>query len=160
MLANGKFCRFLPCVQPLLTLGMLIELARDTFTVLSLCVLELYPSSLPPVPHLQHPDIVGPPKTSKSSHVQLTDTSCTVAMMMMVPGVFTGYIVVFAWISNTIPRPPSKRAAALAGVNAVSNAALIYTPYMYPSSAGPRYGEIIHSLNAPLHYPLLIFNYD
>ena len=31
-----------------------------------------------------------------------------IAMMMMVPGVYTGYVVALAWISNTLPRPPAK----------------------------------------------------
>jgi hypothetical protein len=60
-----------------------------------------------------------------------------VAMMFMVPGVYTGYVIVLAWISNTIPRPPAKRAAALAAINAVSNASQIYASYLY--SGGPRY---------------------
>ena len=30
------------------------------------------------------------------------------SMMLMVPGVYTGYVVALAWISNTLPRPPSK----------------------------------------------------
>ncbi|KAI9721833.1 MAG: hypothetical protein M1812_002169 [Candelaria pacifica] len=61
------------------------------------------------------------------------------AMMLMVPGVYTGYVVGLAWISNTIPRPPAKRAAALAAINAVSNTSSIYASYMYPPSDGPRY---------------------
>ncbi|MCJ1435677.1 hypothetical protein MMC27_005052 [Xylographa pallens] len=61
------------------------------------------------------------------------------SMMLMVPGVYTGYVVVLAWISNTMPRPPAKRAAALAAINAVSNSSSIYVSYMYPESAGPRY---------------------
>jgi hypothetical protein len=61
------------------------------------------------------------------------------AMMLMVPGVYTSFVVILAWISNTLPRPPAKRAAALAGINAVSNCSSIYASYMYPSSAGPRY---------------------
>jgi MFS family permease len=44
-----------------------------------------------------------------------------VAMMLMIPGVYTGYVVALGWISSTIPRPPAKRAAALALINAVSN---------------------------------------
>ena len=48
------------------------------------------------------------------------------AMMLMPAGVYTGYVVALAWISNTLPRPPSKRAAALAAINAVSNASSIY----------------------------------
>ncbi|EME85510.1 uncharacterized protein MYCFIDRAFT_88541 [Pseudocercospora fijiensis CIRAD86] len=59
------------------------------------------------------------------------------AMMLMVPGIYTGYVIVLAWISNTIPRPPAKRAAALAAINAVSNASSIYASYMY--SGGPRF---------------------
>lgn len=30
------------------------------------------------------------------------------AMMLMIPGVYTGYVVALAWISNTLPRPPAK----------------------------------------------------
>ncbi|KAL8652600.1 MAG: hypothetical protein Q9210_002586 [Variospora velana] len=48
------------------------------------------------------------------------------SMMLMIPGVYTGYVVALAWISNTLPRPPAKRAAALAAINAVSNASSIY----------------------------------
>jgi hypothetical protein len=49
--------------------------------------------------------------------------------MLMVPSVYTGYVVVLAWISNTLPRPPAKRAAALAAINAVSNTSSIYASY-------------------------------
>jgi len=62
-----------------------------------------------------------------------------VAMMIMVPGIYGGFVIVLAWISNSIPRPPAKRAVALAFVNAVSNSSSIYASYMYPKSAGPRY---------------------
>lgn len=67
-----------------------------------------------------------------------------VAMMLMVPGVYTGYVVCLAWISNSIPRPPAKRAAALAMINAVSNCSSIYASYMYPESAAPRYGTLLN----------------
>lgn len=70
------------------------------------------------------------------------------AMMLMVPGVYTGYVVALGWISNTLPRPPAKRAAALAAINAVSNASSIYASYMYPESAGPRYGMPSSILNS------------
>lgn len=62
-----------------------------------------------------------------------------VAMMLMVPGVYTGYVVALAWISNTLPRPPAKRAAALAFINAISNTSSIYASYMYKTEFGPRY---------------------
>jgi len=46
---------------------------------------------------------------------------------------------IYAWISNAIPRPPAKRAVALAWINAVSNSSSIYASYMYPDSDAPRY---------------------
>jgi hypothetical protein len=54
-----------------------------------------------------------------------------VAIMLMIPGVYAGYVVALGWISNCIPRPPAKRAAALAFINAVSNCSSIYASYMY-----------------------------
>jgi MFS family permease len=62
-----------------------------------------------------------------------------VAMMLMPAGVYTGYVVGLAWISNTLPRPPAKRAAALALINAVSNATSIYSSYMYQDKDAPRF---------------------
>ena len=53
--------------------------------------------------------------------------------------VLLGYVVALGWISNCIPRPPAKRAAALAFINAISNTSSIYASYMYPKTAGPRY---------------------
>jgi hypothetical protein len=57
---------------------------------------------------------------------------------------YSGYVVALGWISNTLPRPASKRAAALAAINCVSNASSIYASYMYPSSDGPRFGMYYH----------------
>lgn len=68
------------------------------------------------------------------------------AMCLMVPGVYTGYVVVLAWISNSMPRPPAKRAAALAFINAISNTSSIYASYMYPQ---PKSGAQ-PSLTVPL----------
>ncbi|KAI1658168.1 MFS general substrate transporter [Daldinia decipiens] len=62
-----------------------------------------------------------------------------VAMMLMVPGVYCAFVVALAWISNTLPRPPAKRAAALALINAVSNSSSIYASYMYEDRMAPRY---------------------
>lgn len=62
-----------------------------------------------------------------------------VAMMLMPSTFYAGYVVALAWISNSLPRPPAKRAAALAGINAISNATSIYASYMYQSSMAPQY---------------------
>lgn len=71
-------------------------------------------------------------------------TTTTVAprylsMMLMIPGVYAGFVVALGWISNIIPRPPAKRAAALALVTAFGNSSSIFASYMYESSMGPRY---------------------
>ncbi|KAF3926830.1 hypothetical protein ABW20_dc0102031 [Dactylellina cionopaga] len=62
-----------------------------------------------------------------------------VAMMFMPATVYAGYVCALSWISATLPRPVSKRAAALAAINAVSNASQIGTAYMYTKSSSPRY---------------------
>ena len=72
-------------------------------------------------------------------------------MMLMVPAVYTGYVVALAWISNTMPRPPAKRAAGLAFINAVSNTSSIYASYMYPNSAAPGY-TIAFSVNCCMSF--------
>lgn len=63
-----------------------------------------------------------------------------VSMMLMVPSFYAGYVVALGWISNTLPRPAAKRAAALAAINCVSNASSIYASYMYPDGDAPRFG--------------------
>jgi hypothetical protein len=60
-------------------------------------------------------------------------------MCIMVGAIYSGYVVTLSWISNVLPRPPAKRAAALAGINALSNVCQIYSPFLYPSNDGPKY---------------------
>jgi hypothetical protein len=52
---------------------------------------------------------------------------------------YAGFIVFFAWISTSIPRPPSKRAVALAFINAFSQLGNIAGSYVWPSVWGPTY---------------------
>jgi len=60
--------------------------------------------------------------------------------MMLMPGSFyAAFVVTLAWISNTLPRPPAKRAAALAFINACANSTSIYASYMYTTKFAPRY---------------------
>ncbi|KAL1311813.1 hypothetical protein AAFC00_001892 [Neodothiora populina] len=46
---------------------------------------------------------------------------------------------IYAWIANAIPRPPAKRAAALAFINSVGNSASIWTPFTYFEWSAPHY---------------------
>ncbi|KAG8814575.1 hypothetical protein FRC19_001644 [Serendipita sp. 401] len=52
---------------------------------------------------------------------------------------YAGFIVFFAWISNTIPRPPSKRAVALAFINAFSQLGNVAGSYCWPAQWGRSY---------------------
>ncbi|KAJ5852141.1 uncharacterized protein N7529_011526 [Penicillium soppii] len=62
-----------------------------------------------------------------------------VAMCIMIGGIYSSYVVLLGYISNILPRPATKRAAALALINCLSNVCQIYTPYLYPNTAAPRY---------------------
>ena len=53
--------------------------------------------------------------------------------------VFTMNGTTYAWMSTCASRPPAKRAAALGFMNAVGNAASIWTSFTYFDSQGDRY---------------------
>ncbi|KAJ5764135.1 MFS general substrate transporter [Penicillium manginii] len=74
--------------------------------------------------------------------IALSNTSFAgqyVAMCLMIGGIYAGYVVLLGHVSNILPRPATKRAAALALINCLSNVCQIYTPYLYPDSASPRF---------------------
>ncbi|KAG2146784.1 MFS general substrate transporter [Suillus clintonianus] len=52
---------------------------------------------------------------------------------------YTAFVVYWAWVSNSIPRPTSKRAVALAFINAFSSSGNIIGSYVWPKSWGPSY---------------------
>jgi sugar phosphate permease len=59
------------------------------------------------------------------------------AMMLMPSSFYSAGIIILSWISTTIVGPAIKRSIAIAIINAVSNTANIWTPYLYYSA--PRY---------------------
>lgn len=72
--------------------------------------------------------------------VATTSTAPRYVAMMLMPGSFyPAFVVILAWISNTLGRPASKRAAAIALINCVSNLTSIYASYMYNTAFEPRY---------------------
>jgi hypothetical protein len=62
-----------------------------------------------------------------------------ISMCLMIPGIYSSFVVALGWISNTITRPSAKRAAALAMVTAVGNSSSIYASYLFEDSMAPRY---------------------
>ncbi|KAL3425316.1 major facilitator superfamily transporter [Phlyctema vagabunda] len=72
--------------------------------------------------------------------ITLTSTAGRYAsMFLMTLGVYSAFNVTLSWVSSTIPRPKSKRAAALAMVNSLANCTHLFTSYLYPDSQKPRY---------------------
>ncbi|KAF2213533.1 hypothetical protein CERZMDRAFT_66995 [Cercospora zeae-maydis SCOH1-5] len=59
--------------------------------------------------------------------------------LFMLNAIFVMNGTIYAWIANAIPRPPAKRAAALAFMNSVGNMASIWTPFTYGANDGPHY---------------------
>ncbi|EME85985.1 uncharacterized protein MYCFIDRAFT_81945 [Pseudocercospora fijiensis CIRAD86] len=57
---------------------------------------------------------------------------------LMTTGYASGFVVL-AWISNTIPRPPAKRAVAIGMINACGNIGSIPGIYIWRSMDGPYY---------------------
>src|SRR5688572_19528674 len=49
-----------------------------------------------------------------------------VSMMLMLSGLYPGFVVALGWVSSTVTRPPAKRAAALALITAFGNSSSIY----------------------------------
>ncbi|KAF8586689.1 MFS general substrate transporter [Ramaria rubella] len=52
---------------------------------------------------------------------------------------YAGFVVLYAWLSNSLPRPPAKRAVALALINAWSQLGNVAGSYVWDSSWGPTY---------------------
>ncbi|KAK6456356.1 transporter of nicotinic acid [Scheffersomyces xylosifermentans] len=61
------------------------------------------------------------------------------AMCIMIPSLYCSFTTILSWMSNCTPRPPAKRAVAIALMNCISNSTSIWNSYLYPSSAAPRY---------------------
>ena len=79
------------------------------------------------------------------------------AMMLMPPSFYASYVVALGWISNVIPRPAEKRAAALAGINAVGDASSIYSSFMYPDGDFPRFGESLFLFSLEIDCQLTLY---
>ncbi|THV08609.1 MFS general substrate transporter [Dendrothele bispora CBS 962.96] len=52
---------------------------------------------------------------------------------------YAGFVVLYAWMSNSFPRPPSKRAVAIALINAFSQLGNVAGSYVFPTMWGPTY---------------------
>ena len=61
-----------------------------------------------------------------------------IAMFLMACG-YAGFALTLVWVSNAVPRPPSKRSAAIAIVNGFGNLGNLISSFTWKSEWGPDY---------------------
>ncbi|KAJ7572896.1 major facilitator superfamily domain-containing protein [Mycena floridula] len=63
-----------------------------------------------------------------------------VSMFLMAVG-YAAYSLTLVWVSNVIPRPPAKRAAAMGIINGVGNLGFLIGSYTWKAAWGPEYHQ-------------------
>ncbi|KAL7277855.1 MFS general substrate transporter [Trametes coccinea BRFM310] len=63
-----------------------------------------------------------------------------VSMFLMACG-YSGFALTAVWVSNAVPRPPAKRAAAIAIVNGFGNLGNLISSYVWKAEWGPDYHQ-------------------
>jgi MFS family permease len=71
--------------------------------------------------------------------VSTMNTAARYISLFLMAQSYAGFVVLYAWMSNSFPRPPSKRAVALALMNAFSQLGNVAGSYVWPSAWGPTY---------------------
>jgi len=71
--------------------------------------------------------------------ISTMNTAARYISLFLMAQSYAGFVVFFAWISGSFPRPPSKRAVALALINAFSQLGNVAGSYVWPSAWGPTY---------------------
>ncbi|KAG6919397.1 hypothetical protein DXG01_006280 [Tephrocybe rancida] len=71
--------------------------------------------------------------------ISTMNTAARYVSLFLMAQSYAGFVVLYAWTSNTFPRPPSKRAVALALINAFSQLGNIAGSYVWPKTWGPTY---------------------
>ncbi|TRM65356.1 major facilitator superfamily domain-containing protein [Schizophyllum amplum] len=71
--------------------------------------------------------------------IATTNTAARYVSFFLMAQSYAGYVCFWAWVSNTFPRPPSKRAVAIALVNAISQLGNISGSYIFPKMWDPTY---------------------
>ncbi|KAJ7667972.1 MFS general substrate transporter [Mycena polygramma] len=70
--------------------------------------------------------------------ISTMNTAARYISLFLMAQSYAGFVVLYTWMSNSFPRPPSKRAVALALMNAFSQLGNI-AGYVWPSNWGPTY---------------------
>ncbi|KAJ7367001.1 major facilitator superfamily domain-containing protein [Mycena albidolilacea] len=70
-----------------------------------------------------------------------TSTGARYFSMFLMSFGYVGFALTLVWVSNSIPRPPAKRAAALGIVNGVGNLGNLMGSYVWKGGWGPKYHQ-------------------
>ncbi|KAJ7283701.1 MFS general substrate transporter [Mycena rebaudengoi] len=71
--------------------------------------------------------------------ISTMNTAARYISLFLMAQSYAGFVVLYAWMIGAVPRPPSKRAAAIALMNAFSQLGNIAGSYVWPSAWGPTY---------------------
>ncbi|KIP07693.1 hypothetical protein PHLGIDRAFT_127467 [Phlebiopsis gigantea 11061_1 CR5-6] len=71
--------------------------------------------------------------------ISTLDIAARYVSLFLMAQCYGGFVVLYTWVSNTFPRPPAKRAVAVAFVNAFSQLGNVAGSYVWPSTWGPTY---------------------
>ncbi|KAJ7819338.1 major facilitator superfamily domain-containing protein [Mycena olivaceomarginata] len=89
-----------------------------------------------------------------------TSTGARYFSMFLMSFGYVGFALTLVWVSNSIPRPPAKRAAALGIVNGVGNLGNLMGSYVWKGGWGPKYHQsMVVSLLALFLSSLLSLGY-
>ncbi|KAG6919226.1 hypothetical protein DXG01_008021 [Tephrocybe rancida] len=78
-----------------------------------------------------------------------------VALFLMACG-YAGFAMNLVWVSNAIPRPPAKRAAAMGIVNGIGNLGNLIGSFTWKAEWGPRYHQSMAISLAALAFSTLL----
>jgi len=67
------------------------------------------------------------------------NTGARYVSLFLMAQTYAGLIIFYTWMSNSVPRPPAKRAVSLALINAFSQLGNVSGSYIWPSTWGPSY---------------------
>ncbi|KIL70100.1 hypothetical protein M378DRAFT_156155 [Amanita muscaria Koide BX008] len=67
------------------------------------------------------------------------NTAMRYISLFLMAQIYSGFVCFLAWMSGSIPHPPSKRAVALAFINCFSQLGNVAAMYAWPRSWGPTY---------------------
>ncbi|TDL29518.1 sugar transporter [Rickenella mellea] len=71
--------------------------------------------------------------------ISTMNTAARYVSLFLMAQSYAGFVTFYAWISNSIPHPPLKRAIALAFINAFSQLGNVVAAFAWPRTWGPSY---------------------